>query len=37
VVRAKPANGSGLGLGCFTLPPPGEASLIWCANSADHI
>jgi hypothetical protein len=28
---------SGLGLGCFTPPPPVEASLFSCANSVDHI
>ncbi len=27
----------GLGLGCFTPPPPVEASLFLCANSVDHI
>ncbi len=27
----------GLGLGCFTPPPPEEASLFSCANSVDHI
>jgi hypothetical protein len=34
-VTSKPANGSGLGLGCFTPPPPEEASLFSCANSVD--
>jgi len=28
---------SGLGLSCFTPPPPVEASLFSCANSVDHI
>jgi len=28
---------SGLGLSCFTPPPPVEASLFSCANSADRI
>jgi hypothetical protein len=28
---------SGLGLGCFTPPPPVEASLFSCANSVDRI
>ena len=28
---------SGLGLGCFTPPPPEEASLFSCANSVDRI
>jgi hypothetical protein len=37
VVTSKPANGSGLGLGCFTPTPPEEASLFSCANSVDHI
>jgi hypothetical protein len=37
VITSKPANGSGLGLGCFTLPPPEEASLFSCANSVDRI
>jgi hypothetical protein len=37
VVTSKPANGSGLGLGCFTPPPPEEASLFSCANFADRI
>lgn len=37
VVTSKPANESGLGLVCFTLPPPEEASLFSCANSVDHI
>src|SRR6202166_2952367 len=27
----------GLGLGCFTPPPPVEASLFSCANFADRI
>jgi len=44
-VTLKPANGGqgktgqrkGRGLSCFTLSPPGEASLFLCANSADHI
>jgi hypothetical protein len=27
----------GLGLGCFTPPPPEEASQFSCANSADRI
>jgi hypothetical protein len=31
-VTSKLANGSGLGLGCFTPPPPEEASLFSCAN-----
>jgi hypothetical protein len=37
VVTSKPANGSGLGLGCFTPSPPEEASLFSCANSVDRI
>jgi hypothetical protein len=37
VVTSKPANGSGLGLGCFTPPPHEEASLFSCANSVDRI
>ena len=37
VVTSKPANGSGLGLGCFTPPPPEEASLFSYANSVDRI
>jgi hypothetical protein len=37
VVTSKPANGSGLGLGCFTPLPPEEASLFLCANSVDRI
>ena len=37
VITSKPANGSGLGLGCFTPPPPEEASLFSCANSVDRI
>ncbi len=37
VVTSKPANESGLGLSCFTPPPPVEASLFSCANSVDRI
>jgi CheY-like chemotaxis protein len=37
VVTSKPANESGLGLVCFTPPPPEEASLFSCANSVDRI
>ena len=37
VVTSKPANESGLGLSCFTPPPPEEASLFSCANSVDRI
>jgi hypothetical protein len=37
VVTSKPANESGLGLGCFTPPAPAEASLFSCANSEDRI
>ena len=37
VVRAKPANGSGRGLGCSTLQPLVEASPFLYANSEDHI
>src|ERR1700694_4141067 len=37
VVRAKPANGSGLGIGVFTSPSPVEARLFWCANFVDRI
>src|SRR6266436_7579791 len=37
VVTSKPANGKCLGLGCFTPPPPVEASLFSCANSVDRI
>ncbi len=37
VVTSKPANESGLGLGCFTPSPPEEASLFSCANSVDRI
>jgi hypothetical protein len=37
VVTSKAANGSGLGLGCFTPPPPEEASPFWCANSVARI
>ena len=33
----QPANETGLRLGCFTPPPPEEASLFSCANSVDHI
>ena len=37
VVTSKPANESGLGLACFTPPPPEEASLFSYANSVDRI
>ena len=37
VVRAKPANERGRGLGCSTLQPPVEASLFLCANFGDRI
>ena len=37
VVTSKPANGSGLGQGCFTPSPPEEASLFSCASSVDRI
>ena len=37
VVTSKPANESGLELGCFTPPSPVEASLFLCANSVDRI
>jgi hypothetical protein len=37
VVRAKPANGSGRGLGCSTLQPRVEASPFLYASSEDHI
>src|SRR5258708_12447987 len=37
VVRAKPANGRGRGLSCFTPRLPAEASLFSCANFADRI
>ena len=37
VVTSKPANESGLGLGCFTPSPPEKASLFSCANSVGRI
>jgi len=37
VAMAKPANGHGPGLGCFTLQSPPPASLFLCASCVDRI
>jgi hypothetical protein len=37
VAMAKPANGDGPGLGCFTLQSPPPASLFLCASCVDRI